>query len=128
MSKVNVIMLTCRGRWLRVGSVTGIMPSVLNDDTHTWYWREPIVMSMEGNGMNYRATLLNEEDTVVDVMFNDSQRGLLNTIDKLYMTHRLGQDVRVKIDAVVRTSDDNWIVTDNIADFVLDTANDSVYN
>ena len=85
-------------------------------------------MNTEGNGMNYRATLLNEEDTVVDVMFNDSQRGLLNTIDKLYMTHRLGQDVRVKIDAVVRTSDDNWIVTDNIADFVLDTANDSVYN
>ena len=83
---------------------------------------------MEGNGMNYRATLRNEEGTVVDVMFNESFGDLFDDIHKLYATHRLGQDVRIKIDAVVRTSDDNWIVTDNIADFVLDTANDSVYN
>ena len=122
MSKVNVIMLTGHGRWLRVGSVTGIMHSVLNDDTHTWYWREPIVMSMEGNGMNYRATLLNEEGTIVAILFHDSQRDLMNDVNKLYATNTFGMDVRVRMDAVVRTSCNDWIVTDTICDFVLDSS------
>jgi len=77
---------------------------------------------MEGNGMNYRATLRNEEGTVVDVMFNESFGDLFDDIHKLYATHRLGMDVMVRIQAVVRTSCNDWIVTDDITDFLLDNS------
>ena len=78
--------------------------------------------------MIYRAKVTDEEGTLVDTLFNDSQSKLIGKLNQLYISHRLAGGVRVEVDAVMRTSDNNWELTDQITIFVLDNEDDSVYN
>lgn len=70
--------------------------------------------------MKYRATLLNDDNTTIDVLFDDNQLDLLDRVEKLYGKHKVGPDVRVLVQAVVRDSCNTWTAIDTICDFVLD--------
>lgn len=73
-----------------------------------------------GKKMRYRATLLNDDSTTIDVLFDDNQLDLLDRVDRLYGHHKVGPDVRVIVQAVVRDLCDTWTAVDTICDFVLD--------
>lgn len=122
----NAERLGSGGRWLSQEKGGGPLRTASPAETNTNKSVISIVMNTVKSGgkkrkkMKYRAKLLNDDNTIIDILFDDNQLDLLDLVDKLYGNHKFGPDVRVIVQAVVSDSCNTWTAVDTICDYVLD--------